>query len=216
MNKALLVASAALLLVVPIANAVEFGSISLAFHLNPALEAEDGRHAWDLSLSLGVSATVGTSSSVELVLVVDSLPSSLGATFLYYRDLADPFTVGAGLNVFWRFETEETLVRTVIGSFAHASARTDLFTDFVGEAGLSFPLITFARQIAGWEILPLTELPTIHLAGEWQGFASTAIQGRITLQPVIIDTTQFEDPIGRISDDLLVLPTYSAFLRFMP
>ncbi|GAG37601.1 unnamed protein product, partial [marine sediment metagenome] len=39
MNKALLVAAAALLFVVPIANAVEFGSISLAFHLNPALEA---------------------------------------------------------------------------------------------------------------------------------------------------------------------------------
>ena len=158
----------------------------------------------------------GTSSSVELVLVVDSLPSSLGATFLYYRDLADPFTVGGGLNMFWRFETEETLVRTVIGSFAHASARTDLFTDFVGEAGLSFPLITFARQIAGWQILPLTELPAIHLAGEWQGFTSTAIQGRIILQPVIIDTTQFEDPIGQISDSLLILPTYSAFLRFVP
>ena len=216
MKKALLVALAALLLVAAAVNAVELGSISLGFHLNPALEAEDSQRAWGLSLSLGVSVTVGMLSSVELVMVVDSLPSSLGATFLYLRDLTDPFTVGAGLNMFWRFETEETLVRTVIGGFAHASARTNLFADLVGEAGLSFPLITFARQIAGWEILPLAELPAIHLAGEWQALASAAIQGRLTLQPVIIDTTQFEDPIGRISDDLLVLPTYSVFLRFVP
>ncbi len=216
MKKALLVASAALLLVVPIANAVELGSISLGFHLNPALEAEDGKRSWGLSLSLGVGATVGASSSVEVVILVDSVPSSLGASFVYHRDLTDPFRVGAGLNMLWRFQTEETLVRTVIGGFAHASARTDLFADFIGEAGLSFPLITFARQIAGWEILPLAELPTIHLAGEWQGFAGSAIEGRFTLQPVIIDTTQFEDPIGRISDDLIVLPTYSAFLHFIP
>jgi hypothetical protein len=216
MRKALLVASAVLLLVVPVADAVELGPISLGFHLNPALEAEDGQRSWGLSLSLGVSATVGASTSVELVMVVDSAPSSLGVTFSYYRRLADPFTIGAGLNMFWRFETEETLVRTVIGGFAQASARTELFTDFFGEAGLSFPLITFARQIQGWEILPLAELPALHLAGEWQGLASSGIQGRITLQPVVIDTTQFEDPIGRISDDLLVLPTCSAFLRFLP
>jgi hypothetical protein len=216
MKKALLVASAALLLAVPTLNAVELGSISLGFHLTPVLKAEAGRRAWDLSLSLGASATVGTSSSVELVLVVDSAPSSLGATFSYYRDLTDPFTVGAGLNMFWRFETGETLVPTVISGFAHTSARTDLFADFAGEAGLSFPLITFAREIADWEILPLAELPTLHLAGEWQVFANAAIQGRVTLQPVIIDTTQFEDPIGRIGKNLLVLPTYSAFLRSVP
>ncbi len=215
-KEAFLVAAAALLLIVPVANAVELGSISLGFHLNPALETVDGRRSWGLSLSLGVSAAVGSASSVDVIILVDSAPSSLGATISYYRTLSSPFTVGAGLNMFWRFETEETLVRTVISSFAHASARTDLFTDFVGEAGLSFPLITFARQIGSWEILPLAELPAIHLFGEWHGLQTAAIQGRFTLQPVIIDTTQFEDPIGRISDDLLVLPTYSVFLRYLP
>ncbi len=216
MKKAFLVAVTAWLLIAPAANAVELDSISLGFHLNPALETEDGRRSWGLSLSLGVGAAVGPSSRVEVVALVDSAPSSLGATFSFYQDLSGPFTVGAGLNMFWRFETEETLVRTVIGSFAHASARTDPFADLVGEAGLSFPLITFARQIGGWKILPLAELPAVHLHGEWQGFTTTAIQARLTLQPVIIDTTQFEDPIGRITDDLLVLPTYSAFLRYVP
>ncbi len=215
MKKTLLVA-AALLLLVPAASAVDLESISLGFHLNPALEREDGRRPWELSISLGAVAVVGTSSSVELVTVVDSLPSSLGATILYRWDLSNPFTVGVGLNMFWSFESEETLLRTVIGSFAHASAQTRLFPDFVGEVGVSFPLVAFARQIEGWEILPLAELPSVHLAGEWSGLASSAIQGRLTLQPVITDTTQFENPIGRVNDDLLVLPTYSAFLRFFP
>ncbi len=215
MKKAFLVA-AALLLIVPVTNAVELRSISLGFHLSPALESKNGQRSWGLSLSLGAGATVGPSSYVEVVALVDSAPSSLGVTLSCSRDLTNPFTVGAGLNMFWQFETEETLVRTVIGGYAHASARTALFADFTGEAGLSFPLITFARQIGGWEILPLAELPAIHLYGEWHAFATAAVQGRLTLQPVIIDTTQFEDPIGRITDDLLVLPTYSVFLRYLP
>jgi hypothetical protein len=216
MKKALLVASVALLLVVPIANAVELTSISLGFHLNPAIEAEPDRSAWGLSLSLGAIASVGESSSIEVLILVDSAPSSLGATFAYHRDLADPFAVGAGLNMFWMFATEQSLIRTVLSSFAHATARTNLFPDIGGEASLSFPLVTFARQVSGWEILPLAELPAIHLAGDWHGFTGSAIEGRVTLQPVITDTTQFLNPIGRISDDLLVLPTYSLFLRYLP
>jgi hypothetical protein len=216
MRKALLAAAAALLLAVPVANAVELGSISLGLHLNPALESEDGQRSWGLSLSLGFAVTVGTASSVEVLVFVDSAPSSLGATFLYHQDVTPPFTVGAGLNMFWRFETEETLVRTIISSFAHATARTELFTDFIGETGLSFPLITFARRIDGWDVLPLAELPGVHLAAEWQISPSAGFQGRATLQPVIVDTTVFEDPIGRISDNLLVLPTYSVLLRYLP
>ena len=216
MNKALVVVLVALLLTVPTVQAVELGSIFLGFHVNPALDVVDGHRAWDLSLSLGVRAIVGPSSSVELSAVVDSILSSLGLTFAYHRTLSDPFTVGAGLNMLWRFETEETLVRTVIGSFAHASARGNLFTSIVGEAGLSFPLIAFARQVQGWDVLPLAELPALHLASEWTPTDETAVQGRVTLQPVIIDTTVFVQPIGRLSHNLLVLPTYSTFLRYDP
>lgn len=217
MKRALLVTSAALLLlVVPATNAVELESISLGFHLNPALEPEDGQRLWGLSLSLGARATVGASSSVEVLMLVDSAPSSLGTTLVYHRDLANPFTVGVGLNMFWRFATEETLLRTVISSFAHATASMNLLTGFVGEAGLSFPLITFARQIQGWEVLPLAELPAVHLATEWRGFPGAGLQGRVTLQPVIVDATTLVDPIGRITDNLVVLPTYSAFLRYLP
>jgi hypothetical protein len=216
MKKALLVASVASLFIVHAAGGVGLGPISFGFHLTPAVESVDGQRAWGLSLSFGVTAVVGTSSGVEITLVVDSIPSSLGATFVYLRDIADPFTVGAGINMFWRFENEATLVRSVIGSFAHASARTVLLADLTGEAGLSFPLITFARTIEGWEILPLAELPAVHLIAEWRGLPYAALQGRITLQPVVTDTTLLDDPVGRISDDLLVLPTYSMFVRYLP
>ena len=216
MKKILLIASAALLLAAPVATAVELESISMGFHLNPALEAVDGQRAWGLSLSIGAGILVGASSHVEVTVFVDSAPSSLGASFTYTLDLSDPFTVGGGLNMFWAFETEETLVRAVFGSFGQASARAELFTDFIGEAGLSLPLITFIRQIRGWEILPLAELPAVHVAGEWRGIDRGGFQGRMTLQPVIVDTTQFDNPIGRVSDELLILPTYSGFLRHLP
>jgi len=216
MKAVLLVASVVLCLVVPTVRAVELESISLGFHLNPALEAVDGHRTWGLSLSLGASARIGSESSFEMLVLVDSGPSSLGATFVYRRDLTDPFTVGAGLNMLWMFASEDTLLRSVFGSFAHASARTDLGPDFGAEAGLSFPLITFARGLDSWEILPLAELPTLHVAGMWDGISGSEMEGRVTLQPVIIDTTRFERPIGRLNDNLLVLPTYTAFLRYVP
>ncbi len=216
MRKCLLLGVAAWVLATPVASAIELGPISLGFHFNPALEALDGRRSWDLSMSLGVRLAVGSSSHVEFSAMVDSAPSSLGATVVYHQDVAEPFEVGAGLNMFWQFETAETLVRTVIGSFAHATVRTGLFDDVIGEAGVSFPLVAFARQIQGWDILPLAELPALHLAGEWRGLPSSAAQGRVTLQPVILDTTQFVDPIGRLGDRLIILPTFSAYLRYLP
>lgn len=216
MKKAALAALAVPLLVVTAAHAVELGPVSLGFHLNPALEATDGVRSWGLSISLSADVFVGAESYVELTALVDSAPSSLGATVAYHRILSGPFTAGAGLNMFWSFENEATLVRTVIGSYAHAAAQAQFLPSFSGEIDLSFPLVSFARQLQGWEILPLAELPSAHLAAEWQPTNTAAIQGRLTLQPVIIDTTQFDDPIGRINDDLLVLPTYSAFLRYMP
>jgi len=216
MKKALVIASAFLALLPLAARASELEAISLGVHLTPAVEATDGRRAWGISLSLAVSAKVGPSSVLELDLLVDSIPSSLGATLLYRHALDTPFTVGAGLNVFWRFETERTLIQTVISSFAHASARGPLSRDIDGEAGLSFPLVTFARDGTEWDVLPLAELPAIHAAGVFNGFTGAAIEGRITLQPVVIDTVQFRDPIGRITDGLLILPTYSAFLHYLP
>jgi len=180
------------------------------------LDVDDGRRAWDLSISAGVRFDVGGSSSFELSAVVDSILSSLGATFSYAQALTEPFTIGAGLNILWRFETEDTLVQTVTGSFAHLAARQPLLADLTGEAGLSLPLVSFARGGEGWKILPLAELPAVHLAGEWNGWPASVIQGRITMQPVILDTTVFENPIGRINDSLLVIPTYSTFVRFAP
>ncbi len=216
MKKAMLIATAISLLAMPVATAVELGSISIGFHLNPALDTEEGRRSWDLSISAGIRVSVGGANSVELSAVVDSILSSLGATFTYHRAVSDPFTIGAGLNMLWRFETEETLVRTVVGSFAHACARPVVLPNLVGEMGLSFPLVSFTRQHEGWQILPLSELPAVHLAADWQGWTGTSIQARVTMQPVILDTTRFQNPIGRISDTLLVLPTYSTFVRFVP
>jgi len=216
MKKAILGATLSVVLWTVFAAAVDSGPASIGFHLSPSVDVVDGRRLWDLSLSLGVSVIVDDSSSVDMLVMVDSQPTSLGLSMRYCHGVTESFAAGFELDMFWAFESEERLVRTLIGSYAHAVLSGQLLSDVRGEFGTSFPLITFAHQPLGWEILPLAELPSIYLAGEWAIHDTAALQGRLTLQPVIVDTTVFEQPIGRIRDDLLVLPMYSMFLRYTP
>jgi len=197
-------------------QAVDLSSISLGLHLSPSIDTQDGQRTWDLSISFGAAANVTSKDTLEFLAIIDSQPTTLGLTVRYCYDISNPITLGAGLNMFWAFVEEGRFVRTLIGSFAHADVRGVLFDPILGELGASLPLLTLAHLRDGWTFLPMTELPSLHLAADWDfGFGATW-QGRVTLQPVIVDALQFTDPIGRVSDNLLILPTYSTFLRYVP
>lgn len=198
------------------AHGVELSSISLGLHLSPAIDASDGRRTWDLSVSFGVVAEVSAKDFMEVLAIIDSQPTTLGLSIGYHYNITDPVTLGGGLNIFWAFSDDEKFVRTLIGSFAHGVLRGELMAPIGGEVGTSLPLLTLARLEDGWTLLPMTELPSLHVAAEWAINAGAAWQGRLTLQPVITDVDQFADPIGRITDNLLILPTYSTFLRYTP
>ena len=198
------------------AHAVDLGPISLGLHLSPAIDVEDGQRGWDLSVSLGVVAEVTARDSMEILAIVDSKPTTLGLSVRYCYDITEPVALGGGLNILWAFSDDETFVRTLIGSFAHGVVRGELLPQIWGELGGSLPLLTLAHVTSTWTLLPMTELPSLHVAGEWMLNQDAAWQGRITLQPVITDALQFEDPIGRIGDNLLIIPMYSTFLRYIP
>ena len=216
MRKRLAFGIALVSLVAVASSAVELGPFSIGFHLNPAVDAGDGPRVWGLSLSLGVGATVGDLSWVDMLVIVDSEPSSLGLTVRYGRELTEPFTAGFGLSMFWAFDADQHAVQSLFGGFAYALAQGNVFADLRGEIGASFPLLTLAHYETGWDILPLAELPSLHVAGDWSIVERGGIEMRATFQPVIVDTTQFVRPIGRIGEHLLILPTYSAFLRYSP
>ena len=196
--------------------AVELESMSLGFHFSPAVDTEGGSRPWDLSLSFGVITRLDQSNEIEFLVIMDSSPTSLGTSISYCLSPAEPFVVGAGLTSLWAFDSDWKLVGPVIGSFVHAAASGNISPDLHGAAGTSFPLVTLAPGTDGWEMLPLVELPSLFLSAEGAVADQLALQGRVTLQPVIVDTTQFEQPLGRITDDLLILPTFSTFVRFSP
>jgi len=216
MKRTIVLVASLIALAAVAACAVELGPISLGLHLSPAIDAEDGQRAWDLSVSLGVVAEITMRDSMEILAIVDSRPTTLGLSVRYGYDITEPVELGGGLNILWAFSEDETFVRTLIGSFAHAAVRGELFPQIWGELGGSLPLLTLAHVTSTWTLLPMTELPSLHLAGEWVLNQDAAWQGRITLQPVITDALQFEDPIGRIGDNLLIIPMYSTFLRYIP
>jgi hypothetical protein len=47
-------------------------------------------------------------------------------------------------------------------------------------------------------------------------FRDVEFETHLTLQPVLVDATAFTDPIGRLTDNILVLPTISAYQRYFP
>jgi hypothetical protein len=198
------------------AHAVDLDSISLGLHLSPSIDTLDGQRAWDLSVSIGVVVDVTSQDSLDILAIIDSQPTTLGLSVRYKHAITDPFVLGGGLNIFWAFNEDETFVRTLIGSFVHGQVRRVLFDPIAGELGTSLPLLTLARSEDGWTFLPLTELPSVHITAEWLINPEAAWQGRVTLQPVITDASQFVDPIGQVTNNLLILPTYSTFLRYIP
>ena len=213
MKKAVLLAISFSLFAFATTTAVELGSVSLGFHFSPAVEMEGDRRAWDLSLSLGATARLDQSNEIEFLVIMDSSPTSLGTSISYRLSPAEPFVVGAGLTSLWAFDSDWALIGPIIGSFVHGVARGNVSPSVWGEAGTSLPLVTLARGTDGWEMIPLVELPSLSLSVESAVADQLALRGRVTLQPVIVDTTQFEHPLGRITDDLLILPTFSTFVR---
>ena len=195
------------------AAAVELGSVLLGFHFNPAVEMQGGRRLWDLSMSFGVTIDVDQSNGLEFLVIMDSSPTSLGTSLSYHRIVTDPLVVGGGFTMLWAFDNNWKLIGPIIGSFAHVAARGNPSPSLRSEAGISFPLLTLSRSADDdWEMLPLVELPSLSLSVESDAIEQLAFQGRLTLQPVIVDTTQLKQPLGRINDALLVVPTFSTFL----
>jgi len=64
--------------------------------------------------------------------------------------------------------------------------------------------------------VPLAELPSLAVAADIRLAETGFLKLQMTIQPVITDTTILDHPFGRITDDLLVLPTLSALVRFEP
>ena len=205
-----------LLLLSPLVSsfAVELGPISLGIHVTPSVERTGEDRPWDAVFSLSAVADLNGRGNLEMMVITDSGLTGLGTGVTYRRSLTDPFGVGAGMLVLWQFE--EKLLHPIIGTFALAGVGDELRNGLAGRAELSFPLLTLARQFGGWEILPLAELPTIILQGNLDLGNRGGVEARVTLQPVIVDTSMLTNPTGVITDDLLIVPTLSGFVRYLP
>ena len=209
------VALVCILLSSSLVSAVQLESLSLGFHLIPSVERAEGSKALDLALSLGATLRLDSENSIDLMVMVDSGPSSLGTSAQFNHRITEPLKAGFGFTVLWPLSEEFKLQWPILGTFAHAVTRTYFYPEFWAEASISFPLLTLANQLDGWKLLPLSELPTLSLAAGIQLVDHASLQPRVTFQPVIADTTVLRNPIGRISDDLLILPMGSIFLRYL-
>jgi len=196
-------------------SAVQLESLSLGFHVIPSIEPVEGRRVLDLTLSFGGTLRLDSENSIDLIAIIDSGPTSLGTSTQFNHRITDPLKAGFGFTVLWPFTEGRKLQWPILGTYAHASARTYFYPEFWAEAAVSFPLLTLANQLDGWKLLPLSELPTIYLAADVRLVDTASLQPRLTFQPVITDTTVLERPLGRISDDLLILTMGSIFLRYL-
>lgn len=216
MRRVLWVLFIALLATSTNAWALSLGSVSIGIHLTPAIDRIEGRRAWDLSLSVSGIAVLGASDSVECTVVVDSGPTTLGTIAEYRHDVTARFSAGVGMTILWPFSQDEKLLAPIIESFAHAAIHGTIVGPLSGELGLSFPAVTIANPGDGWKVVPFSSLPALSTSLTVAPISSAEFEAHLTLQPVLVDTATFTDPIGRLTDNLLLLPTVSGYLRYFP
>lgn len=198
------------------ANASDWGSVSIGVHLNPSLERTGDRRTWDVSLSVSAVIHLDASQDIECTVMVDSGPTTLGTTVEYRYAVTPRFDVGGGLTVLWPFDANERLLAPFVESFAHGTANVPLADIATGSAGASFPVVTIAKTSEGWQVIPLSALPALSVSVSANVVTKANAEARLTLQPVIVDTTAFDHPIGRLTDNLLILPTYSGYVGYLP
>ncbi len=216
MNSRVVWGALALLFIVSLhLHAVRLDSFSVGFHAMPSVERIDRRWQVDLSVSLGVALSLDPRNRLDLMALLDSRPSSLGASAQLNHSATETLGIGAGLSVFWPTTEELRPGRPLLGTYVHATNQVRASPHLEIEVGGSFQLLTVARLDDGWRWLPLVELPTFSVAASVQVADQVTVQPRMTVQPILTDTTVLEHPIGRIGDHLILLPTASVFLRHM-
>ena len=219
MKRAILWALAVGTLVSPAAVGVGIGPIFFGVHAIPSVEAGENGRTWDLSLSMGLGIKFDTSNRIEIHALSDSRLTSFGATVLYHGRLTEQLTAGLGATALWPLGGEGRLLQPLqplVEAFAHATFEHSIGSAVEGQVALSFPVATFARRSDQWDLIPLAELPSISFAAVLDVAPDGALRGQITFQPVIVDTTQLERPIGRLTDNLLILPSLSGFALYAP
>ena len=200
----------------PFAQAADLGPIIINAHFIPGVEAGESGRPWDVSFSFGLGVTFDDQSSLEIHVVTDSHVTSLGLWGHFQARVNDYLGIGAGGTILWPVADQETFLQPVIETYARAEANWRLDPITRGNANVSFPILTLADRGDAWEIIPLASLPSLSIGGAMQFVDEAELEGRLTIQPILIDTTELLRPIGRISDQLLILPTASAGLRYMP
>jgi hypothetical protein len=198
------------------AEASVLDSVSIGIHLTPAIDRVQGQRAWDLSLSVSGVAALGASDSVECTVVVDSGPTTLGTIAEYRHDVTARFSAGVGVTILWPFSQDEKLLAPIVESFAHATVHGTIVGPLSGELGLSFPAVTIANPGDGWKVVPFSSLPALSASLTVAPISSAEFEAHLTLQPVLVDAAAFTDPIGRLTNNLLLLPTVSSYLHYFP
>ncbi len=216
MKRRILLTIAGLVLISSLGAVAQLDSLSLGFHLIPAVERSDAPRELGLSLSFGAVLGLDDVNSLDVMVLLDSGLTSLGASVQYNHHISANLESGGGLTILWPFSEERGLQWPILGAFLHTGVRTAFFPELVGAASLSLPVLTLANNSDGWSLLPLSELPSLALSLEVQAVEQGWAETRLTLQPVLTDTTRMSNPLGRVSDDLLVLPMGSLFLHYVP
>lgn len=216
MRKALHLAIGLALASGTLGNAAGLGPVALGFHLIPDIERVNAHRAWDLSLSLGVTVFLSASDALELTAIIDSGPTALGTTVTYHRTITETVTLGVGATALWPIADEAVVEVPLFESFARACVSGRFVPGVSVDAAATLPFLTIAKAGTQWSIIPLAELPSLALGGDVLLSAHGSLMTKVTLQPVITDTTILVEPFGRVTNDLLILPMFSFYTRYVP
>jgi len=193
------------------AVSLEVAELRFSTTLWPALEQIEETRPWHVGFSTSLALNVSPEDQVVIVLSSDVHLASPSITARYCRTIAGQFTAGGGLTVTLFPQSDGVGPRIDLfasGSAFHAATRLRT------EAEAILPILFIWHDAAGWTTQAALALPSLTLSGAARLADQAWVGGRLSLRPMLMDTTVLENPVGRITSNLLLLPGFSGFLIY--
>lgn len=189
--------------------------IKFSIALAPPLDQGAQSPSWSVAFAFGAGWRVAEGSLLEVSLASDAELRTPSATVLFRQALEEPFRLGVGTAVHW-FPGRENY-GPVVAVLMSAGVETPGGSAVTAGAETYFSPLTFSLDSGGWSASLVAGLiPAFSVYGEIEAADHARAGARLTLQPLMLDTTQFARPVGRITDHLLLVPTFSGNLQYLP
>jgi hypothetical protein len=205
-----------LFLVSSAALAVDFAGIAFSVTLTPVVDRSSDSAPWRVDFTLSTDWRLDGRNSLRLSGSSDSNLTHPEIGLRWLTMPTDAVYVGGGCRFTWATDSGSDY-GSAFSFFASAATEAAFGASTQGQAELRLDLASVSQGDQGWEIRALPSgLPSLRLEGIFSLSAQGGFAAAVLFQPVFVDVTSLTHPVGVVNDHLILLPSFSADLLYLP